>query len=207
MDKKVEEAYPDSSGTEIELKSKVRNDKKASNMTRTMPLNLLNDSVYLTVRHEYAQPNSDQGIISQVQKMLINMLLMLIGLFVAYFLYLLYTDLNTHVAIFMRQMNIDISHCELQYHANFCDIPDRVPLTYDICNELEKCRSQNPYTEIIRSPIAANMIGEVINQFVEPLSWKSISFMSAVLMTLVLSLPCFKSNSKKRQHKHRSLQN
>lgn len=202
MDKKLDPSYPDSSSTELELKSKSRFDRKASDMTRVMPINLLDDSFYVTVRHEYIQPAPSHNTATQIQKVLINTILMLIGMLMTYLLYLLYTDLNTNVQIFIRQMKIEIAHCELQYHENFCDIPDRVPLTYDICVELEKCRTQNPYTEILRSPIAANMLGEVINQFVEPLSWKSLCFISLVSITLVLSLPCFsrKPSNKPRRH-------
>lgn len=79
-------------------------------MTRVMPINLLDDSLYGTVRHEHIHHAPPQDTVTQIHRVLINTILMLIGMLITYLLYLLYADLNTHVQIFIRQMKIEIAH-------------------------------------------------------------------------------------------------
>lgn len=68
----------------------------------------------------------------------------------------------------------EISNCASQYKANLCgDNP--VPAMIRQCSKWETCMNRDP-TMVGRSRVSAELIGEVVNGFFEPISWKTMVF-------------------------------
>ena len=65
-----------------------------------------------------------------------------------------------------------ISICAGHYKANSCG-SNPVPAVLQPCGEWETCKNRDP-TEVRRAGVVASLIAEVINGFVDPLSWRSL---------------------------------
>lgn len=66
----------------------------------------------------------------------------------------------------------EISMCALQYKNNQC-ATNTIPAMERQCGEWEACMNRDP-TIVGRAKVGAEMIAEVVNGFVEPISWKTL---------------------------------
>ncbi|KAJ6626973.1 Di-sulfide bridge nucleocytoplasmic transport domain-containing protein [Mycena sp. CBHHK59/15] len=67
----------------------------------------------------------------------------------------------------------DIAMCALHHKNNLCDKP--LPAMASQCASWATCMSRDP-TVVGRAKVGAEMIAEVVNGFVEPISWKTLAF-------------------------------
>lgn len=68
----------------------------------------------------------------------------------------------------------EIARCAMQYRNNYCDNPAMLaPALVHQCSEWELCMNRDP-TKIGRARIGAELIAEVVNGFVEPITWKTL---------------------------------
>lgn len=72
----------------------------------------------------------------------------------------------------MLEIVQDIAMCAMEYRANRCE-NNSAPALVRQCNEWEACMNRDP-TKIGRTKVAAEMIAEVYNSFVEPISFKAM---------------------------------
>ena len=63
--------------------------------------------------------------------------------------------------------------CATQYQNNHCNTPHMAPAMVSQCSNWETCMNRDP-TTIGRARVSAELIAEVINGFVEPISWKTL---------------------------------
>lgn len=61
--------------------------------------------------------------------------------------------------------------CTIQYKNNNCKEP--IPAMIQQCGNWETCMSRDP-TIVGRARVGAELIAEVVNGFVEPISWKTL---------------------------------
>lgn len=61
--------------------------------------------------------------------------------------------------------------CALQYKNNLCTSP--LPAMTQQCATWETCMNRDPAT-LGRARVGAELIAEVVNGFVEPISWKTL---------------------------------
>jgi hypothetical protein len=66
----------------------------------------------------------------------------------------------------------EISNCAAQFKANLCG-SNPVPAMLRQCGAWETCMNRDP-TVVGRAKVGAELIAEVINGFVEPISWKTL---------------------------------
>jgi hypothetical protein len=66
----------------------------------------------------------------------------------------------------------EISNCAAHYKANLCG-SNPVPAMLRQCGAWETCMNRDP-TVVGRAKVGAELIAEVINGFVEPISWKTL---------------------------------
>lgn len=66
----------------------------------------------------------------------------------------------------------EISNCAAHYKANQCGT-NPVPAMLRQCGAWETCMNRDP-TVVGRAKVGAELIAEVINGFVEPISWKTL---------------------------------
>lgn len=66
----------------------------------------------------------------------------------------------------------EITSCSLMYKTNHC-VGNVIPHMVGPCADWEMCMNRDP-TRIGRARIGAELIAEVINSFIEPISWKTL---------------------------------
>ncbi|KAF5313265.1 hypothetical protein D9619_003310 [Psilocybe cf. subviscida] len=69
----------------------------------------------------------------------------------------------------------EIAMCALQFKNNRCDNGDVIPAMIAQCASWETCMNRDPST-VGRARVGAELIAEVVNGFVEPISWKTLIF-------------------------------
>ena len=65
----------------------------------------------------------------------------------------------------------EIALCTNSYSSNNCGKP--LPALIQQCLEWESCMARDP-SVVGRAKVGAEMLAEVINSFVEPISWKTL---------------------------------
>lgn len=67
----------------------------------------------------------------------------------------------------------EITTCRQQYSANRCEPGLRVPAIEAACVTWEECMRRNP-TQVSRAKLTAETFAEIINSFIEPISYKTM---------------------------------
>ena len=71
---------------------------------------------------------------------------------------------------------LDIQQCARDYKNNRCDLSVRVKAAEKYCLEKEKCMNQDPAMVVRTTKLTAALTAEILNEFVEPLEYKTIGF-------------------------------
>ncbi|CAO0791786.1 unnamed protein product [Mucor circinelloides] len=80
--------------------------------------------------------------------------------------------------------------CTNNYIINHCGQNDRIPAIEDMCNEWASCMNRDKV--VAQAKVSAEAIAEIINSFVEPISYKTLIFFSLLTLgTLVFSNVAF----------------
>ncbi|KAI8137068.1 Brl1/Brr6 domain-containing protein [Fennellomyces sp. T-0311] len=86
----------------------------------------------------------------------------------------------------------EIALCNRNYGINHCDPRTRVPAMERQCNMWESCKNRDPLL-ITRSKLSAEMAAEILNSFVEPISYKTLFFFTIIVIgSLVVSNTAFR---------------
>ncbi|KAH9982190.1 Di-sulfide bridge nucleocytoplasmic transport domain-containing protein [Lactifluus volemus] len=96
-------------------------------------------------------------------------------------------DVEQRIGEYSMDIVQEISNCAAQYKANLCGT-NPVPAMLRQCGAWETCMNRDP-TVVGRAKVGAELIAEVINGFVEPISWKTLAFTltSLAFMTLFVN--------------------
>ncbi|KAI9315184.1 Di-sulfide bridge nucleocytoplasmic transport domain-containing protein [Dichotomocladium elegans] len=116
-----------------------------------------------------------------------NMVLLLPLVYILFFLvYMFHHDFQMKTKAHQAAILQDVLTCGKNYEINQCHPSTRVPALEAQCQAWEICASQNP-TMISRSVILGEMMGEALNSFIDPISFKAVIFYSILVMLLVVS--------------------
>lgn len=66
----------------------------------------------------------------------------------------------------------EIAICALQYKTNLC-ASNPIPAMIQQCGNWETCMNRDPAI-VGRAKVSAELIAEVVNGFIEPISWKAL---------------------------------
>lgn len=109
--------------------------------------------------------------------------------FMIYFIYLAITtirsDINLKVDEFTIKVLDEIAKCSKEFSRNKCHLPDRPSIMDEECDQLERCQNQDP-TKIARLKVTIELIAEIINAFVNRLSYKSLLIMMSMLVIFII---------------------
>ncbi|KAI0296658.1 Di-sulfide bridge nucleocytoplasmic transport domain-containing protein [Russula brevipes] len=96
-------------------------------------------------------------------------------------------DVEQRVSEYSMDIVQEISNCAAQFKANLCGT-NPVPAMLRQCGAWETCMNRDP-TVVGRAKVGAELIAEVINGFVEPISWKTLAFTlsSLAFMTIFVN--------------------
>lgn len=78
----------------------------------------------------------------------------------------------TRVFSFKIDVVQDVAQCALHYKTNLC-ATNPIPAMAHQCAAWESCMNRDP-SKVGRAKVGAETIAEVINSFVEPISWKTL---------------------------------
>ena len=85
----------------------------------------------------------------------------------------------------------EITLCALQHKNNLCST-NPVPAMIQQCANWETCMNRDP-TVVGRAKVGAELIAEVVNGFVEPISWKTLvsCFYGSINSAYVKIIHCY----------------
>jgi hypothetical protein len=93
-------------------------------------------------------------------------------------------DVEHRISEYSMDIVQDIGVCAAQYKNNYCET-NQIPAMTHQCAAWETCMNRDP-TTVGRARIGAELIAEVVNGFVEPISWKTLVFSLTSLSFLTL---------------------
>jgi hypothetical protein len=103
-----------------------------------------------------------------------NTSLILVSLYLLLsFLMLLKHDVSERVSEYSIEIQQEIMHCSSQYISNRCQPGERVPAMENMCKQWEFCMNKDPKV-VNKLRVAAEIVAEVVNGFVEVISWRYV---------------------------------
>lgn len=104
-----------------------------------------------------------------------NLSLILVFLYLlVQFILTVQRDVEHRISEHSMEIVQEITQCASLYNLNQCSI-NPVPAMHRQCSIWETCMNRDP-TKVGRAKVGAELIAEVVNGFVEPISWKTLAF-------------------------------
>ncbi|KZT68780.1 hypothetical protein DAEQUDRAFT_670702 [Daedalea quercina L-15889] len=104
-----------------------------------------------------------------------NLSLILVFLYLlVQFILTVQRDVEQRISEYSMEIVQEITQCALQHKANLCTT-NPIPAMSHQCATWETCMNRDP-TKVGRARVGAELIAEVVNGFVEPISWKTLIF-------------------------------
>ncbi|KAG8220218.1 putative nuclear membrane protein [Butyriboletus roseoflavus] len=114
-----------------------------------------------------------------------NLALVLVFLYLlVQFILTVQRDVEHRISEYSMDIVQEIGVCAAQYKNNYCET-SQIPAMTHQCAAWESCMNRDP-TTVGRARIGAELIAEVVNGFVEPISWKTLVFSLTSLSFLTL---------------------
>lgn len=99
----------------------------------------------------------------------------------------------------------EMAVCAKNYVDNRCAGGDRLPALETVCENWERCMNRDP-AKVGRAKLSARTMAEIINNFIDPISWKAILFFIATLATVTAvsnwSFCSFRQRLNQRDYAH-----
>ncbi|CCO27216.1 Nucleus export protein BRL1 AltName: Full=BRR6-like protein 1 [Rhizoctonia solani AG-1 IB] len=95
-------------------------------------------------------------------------------------------DIEDKVSVYIGENAAEVNQCTTQYTINKCEDEEKlVPHMKQFCDEWARCMKRDA-SIVGRTRVAAETLAEVVNGFVEPITWKTLGFSVSTLAFLVL---------------------
>jgi len=134
---------------------------------------------------------------------LFNLSLILVFLYLlVQFIFTVQRDVEQRVAEYSMDILQEITTCASQYKQNLCDTSP-IPAMLHQCATWETCMNRDPKI-VGRAKVGAEMLAEVINGFVEPISWKTLAFTLSSLAFMTVFVNALLSLYRSRHHPDRA---
>ncbi|KLO06320.1 hypothetical protein SCHPADRAFT_923200 [Schizopora paradoxa] len=134
---------------------------------------------------------------------LFNLSLILVFLYLlVQFIFTVQRDVEQRISEYSMDILQEISTCAFQYKQNLCDTSP-IPAMLHQCATWETCMNRDPKI-VGRAKVGAEMLAEVINGFVEPISWKTLAFTLSSLAFMTVFVNALLSLYRSRHHPDRA---
>ncbi|TFK76637.1 hypothetical protein BDN72DRAFT_782954, partial [Pluteus cervinus] len=128
-----------------------------------------------------------------------NLSLVLVFLYlILQFILTIQRDVEQRISEYSMDIVQEIAMCASQYKNNLC-ATNVIPAMARQCSDWEVCMNRDP-TKMGRAKVGAEMIAEVVNSFVEPISWKTLGFSLTSLSFLTIFINGLLSLYRTRSH-------
>lgn len=124
-------------------------------------------------------------LLSYYAQLLLNSFLVSVIIYLIYaFITTIRADVTKAQQHAISEAHHEIALCNTQWHTNNCPPHLRVPAMATACQAWELCMAADP-TQVGRAKISAHTFARIFNEFIEPISWKTMAF---VIVTLAVCL-------------------
>ncbi|KAG1753618.1 Di-sulfide bridge nucleocytoplasmic transport domain-containing protein [Suillus paluster] len=132
------------------------------------------------------QPDRPQVLLGYLQVFFYLSLVVLFLYFLVQFIITVQHDVEHRVSEYSMDIVQDIAMCATHYRSNICE-SNTLPAMIQQCASWKTCMNRDTAT-VGRARVGAELIAEVANSLVEPISWKTLAFTltSLSLLTLVV---------------------
>eukprot|EP00182_Erythrolobus_australicus_P000012 CAMPEP_0185836868 /NCGR_PEP_ID=MMETSP1353-20130828/10421_1 /TAXON_ID=1077150 /ORGANISM="Erythrolobus australicus, Strain CCMP3124" /LENGTH=424 /DNA_ID=CAMNT_0028535709 /DNA_START=289 /DNA_END=1564 /DNA_ORIENTATION=- len=97
------------------------------------------------------------------------------------------SDVRRKVADEIEVLELGVARCAHQYDINYCgELASRSPHMREQCTSWEKCMNRDTSDGALTTRLLAETLAEVINSFVEPLATRSMLFIVAAVVTVIV---------------------
>ncbi|KAF8971592.1 Di-sulfide bridge nucleocytoplasmic transport domain-containing protein [Flammula alnicola] len=128
----------------------------------------------------------------------LSLILIFLYLFVQ-FIVTVQKDVEHRILEYSQEIIQEISMCAVQYTNNRCAEPNPIPAMVQQCSNWETCMNRDPAI-VGRAKVGAELIAEVVNGFVEPISWKTLIFTLTSLAFLTVFINTLLSLYRAKHH-------
>ncbi|THH09424.1 hypothetical protein EW145_g2034 [Phellinidium pouzarii] len=133
---------------------------------------------------------------------LFNLSLILVFLYLlVQFIFTVQHDVEQRIGEYSMDILQEITTCAQLYKQNLCDTSP-IPAMLHQCATWETCMSRDPKI-VGRAKVGAEMLAEVVNGFVEPISWKTLLFTLSSLAFMTVFVNALLSLYRSRHHPDR----
>lgn len=127
-------------------------------------------------------------IASQYLQLMFNLSLVMLLLYAVFCFYLtIRQDVDKKVSEFSATILAEMSLCQRKYVENRCAPAMRVPAMEVSCGNWEKCMTRDP-AQVGRARVSAETFAEIINSFIEPISYKTMVCSTTLLLAFLFPL-------------------
>ncbi|KAL1917791.1 uncharacterized protein VTP21DRAFT_3625 [Calcarisporiella thermophila] len=120
-------------------------------------------------------------IVSGYLQLFFNIFLIAVLLYlVTQFIQSVQRDVDLRVEEYSAEILQEMSQCSKNYLENRCSPETRVPAMEKACRAWESCMNRDPKV-IGRAKVSAETFAEIINSFIEPISYKTMLFFLALV--------------------------
>ncbi|KAI9669628.1 MAG: hypothetical protein M1831_007324 [Alyxoria varia] len=84
----------------------------------------------------------------------------------------------------IAELVAEMSLCAKSYTDNRCGEPNSPPAMDSICANWKRCLNQDP-RQVARAKVGAHTLSEIVNQFIEPISFKAFGFLLITALSLI----------------------
>jgi len=133
----------------------------------------------------------NQESVSSILKLVFNCL------FGALLFYLIYQgingirdDVNKKRDNELNLAMLKLEQCAKDYKLHGCDAEHRLPALEGYCLEKERCLNQDPAKDMHASKMTAAIVAQALNEFIEPLGFKTIGVICFFLFGMVIVCNC-----------------
>lgn len=124
-------------------------------------------------------------IASQYLQLMFNLSLVMLLLYAVFCFYLtIRHDVDKKVSEFSATILAEMSLCQRKYVENRCIPGMRVPAMEASCERWDKCMTRDP-AQVGRARVSAETFAEIINSFIEPISYKTMVLLAFLFPPLL----------------------
>ncbi|KAK9318413.1 Di-sulfide bridge nucleocytoplasmic transport domain-containing protein [Lipomyces starkeyi] len=114
-------------------------------------------------------------------QLIFNVFLVLVMLYlIMSFVLMIRHDISRKIEEYANEATIKIEQCIKDYHVNGCMPGSRVPAIEDVCDAWHACMSRDA-NDVGRARVSAQTVAEIVNSFIEPISYKTMLFVLVLL--------------------------
>ncbi|KAJ5910591.1 hypothetical protein N7504_005234 [Penicillium tannophilum] len=147
-----------------------------------------------------AHPNIP-SILSWWAQLVVNLLMFSLAVYVVFtFVSAIRTEFEHAATEASDSVLADMAKCAKDYVDNRCGGGNRLPALESVCENWERCMNRDP-AKIGRAKVSAHTMAIIINNFIDPISWKVVMIFLATISTVtVVSNWSFRSFRSRQSH-------